>query len=173
LFCYTGGFSVHAALAGATHVVSIDQAAPALVAARENFARTGLDPASPAYAFEAVDAFAWLERARAEGQRHGLVIIDPPSFAPSEKSLDKALAAYRDLFAAGLFVVENGGYLCAASCSSHVDLEAFIGTLRDASQRARRRLRLLEVRGQPPDHPTLPAFKEGRYLKFILCRVDA
>jgi 23S rRNA (cytosine1962-C5)-methyltransferase len=52
-----------------------------------------------------------------------------------------------------------------------VDAEALLAALRDASARARRRLRVLEVRGQPADHPTVPAFKEGRYLKFVLCRV--
>ena len=26
------------------------------------------------------------------------------------------------------------------------------------------------VRGQPADHPTSPAWKEGRYLKFVITR---
>jgi 23S rRNA (cytosine1962-C5)-methyltransferase len=82
----------------------------------------------------------------------------------------KALAAYRDLFALSLGVVAEGGVLAAASCSSHVALEPFLGTLRDAGDKARRPLRVLEVRGQPADHPTIPAFAEGRYLKFVLCR---
>ena len=51
-------------------------------------------------------------------------------------------------------------------------MDAFIGTLRDAADKTRRPLRLLEVRGQPADHPTPPAFPEGRYLKFVLARAD-
>ena len=35
-----------------------------------------------------------------------------------------------------------------------------------------RPLRLLEVFGQPADHPSPPAFAEGRYLKFALLAVD-
>ena len=36
----------------------------------------------------------------------------------------------------------------------------------------RRGLRVLELRGQPVDHPWSLAFPEGRYLQFILCVVD-
>ncbi len=168
LFSYTGGFSVHAALGGATRVTSVDSAAAALEGARDNFILNGIEPAR--HVFECADVFDWLARARAAGRRFGVLIVDPPSFAPSEKSVDKALAAYRDLFTASLGVVDSGGVLCAASCSSHVDFEAFLGTLKDASARARRGLRILEVRGQPADHPTVPAFKEGRYLKFLISR---
>jgi 23S rRNA (cytosine1962-C5)-methyltransferase len=53
-----------------------------------------------------------------------------------------------------------------------VNLESFLGALRDAGEKARRRLRILEVRGQPADHPSLPAFPEGRYLKFVLLTAD-
>jgi 23S rRNA (cytosine1962-C5)-methyltransferase len=170
LFGYTGGFSVNAALAGAARVVTVDSASGAIEGARLNFTLNGLDPARHELACE--DAFAWLERARAGGRRFGLVVTDPPSFAPSEKSLKNALAAYRDLNALALGVVAEGGVLAAASCSSHVTPDAFLGTLRDAAVKARRRLRVLDVRGQPADHPSLPAFPEGRYLKFVLCRAD-
>jgi 23S rRNA (cytosine1962-C5)-methyltransferase len=170
IFGYTGGFSVQAALGGARQVVTVDTAAPALDGARANLTLNGLDPAR--HACEREDAFVWLERARAEGRRYGLVIVDPPSFAPSERAVKKALAAYRDLHARALAVVEPEGLLAAASCSTHVGLEAFLGTLADGAERARRRLRLLEVAGQPADHPSLPAFPEGRYLKFVIARAD-
>jgi 23S rRNA (cytosine1962-C5)-methyltransferase len=167
LFAYTGGFSVYAAKAGARRVATVDSAAPALESARGNFRINDIDPAIHEFACE--DAFAWLQKQK---PRFGLVITDPPSFAPSEKSVGRALAAYRDLNALALHAVMPGGLLAAASCSSHVDLESFLGALRDAGEKARRLLRILEVRGQPADHPTLPAFPEGRYLKFVLLRAD-
>jgi 23S rRNA (cytosine1962-C5)-methyltransferase len=170
LFGYTGGFSVNAALAGARRVTTVDVAAAAIEDAKRNFTANALDPAQHDFVVE--DAFAWLERAHAERRQFGLVITDPPSFAPSQKALQKGLNAYRDLHAHALAVVAPGGTLAAASCSSHVTMDAFVGTLRDAAVAARRPLRLLELRGQPADHPTLPAFPEGRYLKFVLCRAD-
>jgi 23S rRNA (cytosine1962-C5)-methyltransferase len=170
LFSYTGGFSVNAALAGARRVVTVDSAAGAIADARVNFQLNGLDPERHEFAVD--DAFAWLDRTHAAGRRFALVISDPPSFAPSEKALQKALTAYRDLHARCLALVGEGGVLAAASCSSHVTMDAFVGTLRDAADKARRPLRLLELRGQPGDHPSLPSFPEGRYLKFVLCRCD-
>jgi len=166
LFGYTGGFSVQCARGGASRVVTVDVARQALADARENFAANGLDPA--AHDFDCVDAFEWLDAAVAAGRTFDLVIVDPPSFAPSEKALKKALVAYRDLNASALRVVAPGGLFASASCSSHVAMEPFLEVLRDAAVVANRPLRLLEVRGQPPDHPSLPAFPEGRYLKFVL-----
>src|SRR5262249_42362408 len=138
LFGYTGGFSVHAALAGATHVVTIDSAAAALATARDNFCLNGLDPER--HEFAAVDAFEWLESARGEARRFGLVIVDPPSFAPSERALARALKAYRDLNALALSVVDHEGVLATSSCSSHVPMETFVEILRDAAAQARRPL---------------------------------
>jgi 23S rRNA (cytosine1962-C5)-methyltransferase len=170
LFGYTGGFSVAAALGGAKRVVTVDSAAPALKDAEINFALNGLDPG--AHELACADAFDWLKAAAAARRAFGLVVVDPPSFAPSEQSVGRALAAYRDVNALALKIVEPGGLLAAASCSSHVGMEAFLEALTDAGERARRPLRVLEVRGQPADHPTLPVFTEGRYLKFVLVRAD-
>lgn len=163
LFSYTGGFSLAAALGGATRVVSVDVARAAVEAARDNFALNGLDPAP--HGFVAADAFEFL----AEGDEpFDLVVVDPPSFAPNQKSLRAAEAAYAKLNAAAARRVRPGGLLAAASCSSHVSMDMFLQTLRESARIARRQLRLLEVRGEPPDHPTPLHFPEGRYLKFVL-----
>jgi 23S rRNA (cytosine1962-C5)-methyltransferase len=169
LFSYTGGFSVSAALGGAVHVESVDVARAAVEAAAQHFADNGIDPA--AHAFSAVDAFEWLAAAKEARRTFELVVTDPPSFAPSERALDAALAAYRDLNAAAMALVPDGGLLAAASCSSHVAMEPFCGSLAEAARQARRPLTVLEATGQPLDHPSAPGFSEGRYLKFVLCRV--
>jgi 23S rRNA (cytosine1962-C5)-methyltransferase len=164
LFSYTGGFSLHAALAGGI-VTSVDVAAAAHATAQESFRLAGVDPR--AHTFAAADCFAWLERAKNEGRRWDVVISDPPSFAPSEKAKGKGLAAYRALHRACADVLAEGGTLVAASCSSHVTAEDFASTLDDVAL-GRHDLRLLEMFGPPADHPTLPAFPEGRYLKLAV-----
>jgi len=113
------------------------------------------------------DAFAFLDAAKRRGATWDLVVSDPPSFAPNEKVVPRALAAYRSLHKACADVLAPGGVFCAASCSSHVDARAFATTLDDAAL-GRGDLRILEMRGAPPDHPTLAAFPEGRYLKFVV-----
>lgn len=163
-FCYTGGFSVAAALGGATRVVSVDRQAAAIETARRNFALSGL-PMKP-HDFLVQDVFVALRAAKAAGERFDWVIVDPPSFAPTEAAVPQARLAYQRLVAQALDIVTPGGFLSAASCSSHVDEEAFLSAMCDGARVAGRALRFLEIRGQPGDHPTLPAFPEGRYLKF-------
>jgi 23S rRNA (cytosine1962-C5)-methyltransferase len=165
LFSYAGGFSLFAAAGGARHVTSVDVAAGAHATAQASFRASGIDPA--AHAFATADVFAFLESARSKGQRWDLVISDPPSFAPNERSVGRALTAYRSLHKACASVLAPGGLLCAASCSSHVTGDMFLSTLDDATLE-RDDLRVLEVRGAGPDHPTLPAFPEGRYLEFAV-----
>jgi 23S rRNA (cytosine1962-C5)-methyltransferase len=165
LFSYTGGFSIHAALGGARHVTSVDLAAPAIAAAARNVARSGL-PAS-CHTGHAVDAFDFLAAAARRGQRWDVVVCDPPSFAPSHAVLDRALGAYRRLNAAALAVVAPGGLLMTASCSSHVTEAALMDAVAGAAVDAGRAIRLRHVAGADADHPVLPGFPEGRYLKFL------
>lgn len=165
VFSYTGGFSLHALLGGASRVTSVDVAAPAIRGLERNLALSEL--AGAAHEGVVADAFELLARAAAQGRRWDLVIVDPPSFAPSERARPAALAAYRKLAAAALAVVEPGGRFALASCSSHVAeldlLEAVSGL---ATLRAR------AIAGAASDHPVLPAFPEGRYLKFLFFDVD-
>lgn len=165
-FSYTGGFSVAAALGGSLQTTSVDLAAPILEAAKKNFSRNGLDPSL--HRFVAEDAFSFLRREAQQNQSYGLVILDPPSFAPNEKAREKALSAYQELNLLGLRVLAEGGVLCTASCSSHITEEDLVGALRDAAKEAKRPVRLVMRRGAGPDHPVPPAFSEGNYLKFLV-----
>ena len=162
LFAYTGGFSIHAALGGATRVTSVDIAGPAIAAIEKNVALSGL----PADTHERVtaDAFEFLARAKAQGRRWDLVIVDPPSFAPSERAKASALRAYEKLARAALAVVEPGGRFAFASCSSHVTEADLLGIIADLPAP---NLRLRIAAGAASDHPVLAAFTEGRYLKFL------
>jgi 23S rRNA (cytosine1962-C5)-methyltransferase len=164
LFSYAGGFSLRAALAGAT-VTSVDVAAAAHATAQASFALAGVDARK--HEFVTADVFAFLEDARKKKRAWDVIVCDPPSFAPSEKAKPRALAAYRALHRACAAVLAPGGVLCAASCSSHVDAADFASTLDDVALE-RSDLSLLEQFGPPADHPTVAGWKEGRYLKFAV-----
>jgi len=94
----------------------LDISGPALAMARRNVALNfGEDTVHETLA---EDAFAAMERlARAE-QEFDIVIVDPPSFAKSDKEISGALAAYRKLHKLALPLVAPGGVLLAASCSA-------------------------------------------------------
>ena len=164
LFSYTGGFSCAAALGAAVHVTSVDIARGANDVAMRTFRANQLDPR--AHAFVTADVFAFLDQAYERGDSYDLIISDPPSFAPNEKALAKALQAYRRLHKQCARLLAPGAVLCAASCSSHVTMQAFVATLDD--QVLERKMRVLGLYGPPPDHPTLASWPEGRYLKFVV-----
>lgn len=166
LFGYTGGFSVYAAAGGATSTTTVDSAAGAIASARQNFERNGLS--TVAAEFAVADVFAFLTEARKKGRRWDLVISDPPSFAPSRRALPDALRAYRRLHRLCAGVVRPGGIFCAASCSSHVDEGAFAESVVAGCADAGGHFHEREQHGAGEDHPVLPVFPEGRYLKFII-----
>lgn len=170
LFGYTGGFSLYAARGGARSTDTVDLARPAIAAARRNYELNGLSLARAG--FHAMDVFEFLESARAGRRTWDLVVSDPPSFAPSRESREKARRAYLRLHQLAASVTSRGGLLCAASCSSHVGREEFLASVEAGAARAGRRFRLEELRGAGRDHPVLEAFPEGDYLKFAMGKVS-
>jgi 23S rRNA (cytosine1962-C5)-methyltransferase len=169
LYSYTGGFSVAAGLGGALEVTSVDVAEGAIRMAEATWAENGLDP--KVHRAVASDVPAFLAQKGRGTPVYDLVVSDPPSFAPNERSVATALESYRALHRAGLRRVVPGGLYLAASCSSHVDREAFDRTVREGAEQAGRVLQVLERWSAPADHPRLLAFPEGDYLKCLLCRV--
>lgn len=168
LFAYTGGFSIHALAAGAAHVTSLDVAPGLATSIDENLALNGLDPAR--HEFIAADAFAWLDKP--QRPRFDVVVVDPPSLATSRKQVPQAEQAYVKTFAAAASAVVDDGLLVACSCTAQVGEEAFLTLVARAMDAAQRAFRIVEVRGLPPDHPTLAALPESRYLKCALIRID-
>lgn len=168
LYGYTGGFSIAAGLGGARRVDTVDVAEGALEFARRGWALNGLDPSLHETFSEDVPRF--LEQAASHRRTWDLIVSDPPSFAPRKDAKKKALSAYRALHRSCLKRLTDGGLYLAASCSSHVDRDAFEQTVKDAAEKAGVVLQVLGRWGAAPDHPRLLGFPEGDYLKVLLCR---
>jgi 23S rRNA (cytosine1962-C5)-methyltransferase len=169
LFSYTGGFSLFAGLGGATQITSVDIAAPAIEAAKHNLRLNQLDHIHQAHS---ADAFEFLEEANKQKQLWDLVITDPPSFAPNQKALPKAVEAYTRVFTSSLKLTKAGSLFAASSCSSHLTYENFLDICRESFSKSRRVGSTIYLGGQPFDHPYPTAMSELRYLKFALFRVD-
>lgn len=167
-FCHTGGFGLVAAVHGARSVVGIDIDAKAISTARDNAARNDV---TDRVQFVNENAFDWLRR-ESSGQAHyDLGILDPPAFTKSKDAVAQALRGYKEINLRGLKLIRSGGLLVTSSCSYHVSEAAFIEIVQAAAHDAHRFVRILEVRGQAPDHPVLPALPESRYLKWLLLAV--
>ncbi len=167
-FSYTGGFGIAALLAGAEQVTSIDQSAPIIAQAREQFAINGFDP--DAHVFAVGDAFAYLEEQANAGTQYDIVVLDPPAFSKTQHQRPQALRAYRRLNGLGLRVLAPGGLLVTCSCSGSVTLADFQSAIVEAAVQHGRALQSAEIFTHGLDHPTLMAMSESGYLKVLFCR---
>ena len=167
MFCYSGGFSLSAAAAGASAVLGVDASEKAVALAQANAALNGVANVrfQPGNCFETMEALA------ASGERFEAVILDPPKFARSRRALDEALRAYHWLNRLGVELLAPGGILVTCSCSGHVRRDDFLLMLLGVAQQTRRELQVLEQRGAAADHPVAVTCSEGEYLKCAICRV--
>lgn len=172
VFASTGGFTVHAAAGGAASVHAIDLSAPTLAAAERNVAHNSTLPAVARCEIttEVADAFEAMSELNRAKRRFDMVIVDPPSFAQSTAAIPTALGAYTRLTHLALDLVDDGGILVLASCSSRVTVADFFERI--ALVADGRDIGLTELRrtGHDIDHPV--TFPEGSYLKAGIWRVE-
>ena len=90
LFCYTAAASVQAAMAGASHSLSIDMSNTYLDWAQRNFDLNSLR--SSKHQLLRADCLKWLE---IEGELYDVIFLDPPTFSNSKK-MDSVLDIQRD-----------------------------------------------------------------------------
>ena len=184
LFAYAGAFSVHALAGGARRAVDVDVAPAALRDAARNVAANdaairaatlGDDrPAADRHATLALDLLADPAAALGHPALAGsdLIVLDPPSLARHKGQRHAALRAYRRLNRAAMAALPAGGLLATASCTAQVGPDAFRAVLAEAAAEADVDARVLHEAGHAADHPVPLAFPEGRYLKFVLLRID-
>ncbi len=165
LCSYTGGFSVSAALAGATDVTAVDLDEKAVAMAKRN---ANLNDAR--VKFTHADAFTWVRTMIENGRKWDLVIADPPKFIFS-KDDDLGVAKYADLNKLAVQLVAPGGLFVTCSCSGQLSADAFENIVTKSAHRLDKRLQIFDRTGPGPDHPTLSNYPESRYLKLLWARV--
>lgn len=161
-FCYSGAWSLHAARAGAEEVLGIDESAKAIQWASEQAQENGLGDLCH---YTAANVFDYLKEADARRERFDAIVLDPPAFVKSRGKLREGIEGYWEINRRAMRMIKTGGHLITCSCSYHVDPETFRAMLSRAARAARRRVTLLEMRGQGRDHPTLLPATESAYLK--------
>ena len=165
-FSYTGGFSIAALAGGAKRVTAIESSAAALEVAKENLAANPLDAAK--VGFVQADVFAQLRTLRDQNAKFGLIVLDPPKFAPSAAQVPKAARAYKDINLWALKLLAPGGLLATFSCSGGVSAELFQSIVAGAALDAGGEAKIIERFGAAADHPVALEFPEGEYLKGFL-----
>jgi 23S rRNA (cytosine1962-C5)-methyltransferase len=169
-FSYTGGFTLQALAHGAASVTSVDSSADALQLAREHVGLNDL----PEDRCEWVDAdvFQYLRKLRDQNRQFDLIILDPPKFAPTAASAERAARGYKDINLLGFKLLRPGGLLATFSCSGGVSADLFRKIVAGAALDAGTDAQVLDQFHSTPDHPVSLAFPEGEYLKGLLCRIN-
>ncbi len=168
-FTDTGSFALNAAKNGAQRVHAVDISASAVAAAEENARLNGLEDRVE---FETANVFDLLPRlAESSAREYDLVILDPPAFTKSRRTVAGAERGYKEINYRAMKLLPRGGFLATCSCSHFLTDEMFRGILRDAAADAQVSLREVEARRQAPDHPILWNVPETSYLKFYIFQV--
>jgi 23S rRNA (cytosine1962-C5)-methyltransferase len=169
MFAHVGGFGLAALAAGAESALAVDGSAPALALAEEGARRSGV---ADRFATLKADAFDALRAMGGEGRRFGVVVCDPPAFAPSKQALEAGLRAYERTARLAARLVEPGGFLTLCSCSHAADLAAFQQACVRGIFAAGREGALIHAGGAGPDHPVHAALPETGYLKALFFRLN-
>ena len=167
-FTHTGSFALNAAMGGAKHVTAVDVSESAVEMARANAARNGLTGAVDCVAANVFDLLPALEK---EPKRYDFIILDPPAFTKSRRTVANAISGYKEINYRAMKLLPRGGLLATCSCSHFATEEKFAAMLHSAARDAGVQLRQIEARQQACDHPILWGVEETNYLKFYLFQV--
>ena len=165
-FCNSGGFSMNAAT-NANSVKAVDISKSALQTVERNAELNGFKNVTTLEG----DVFKVLRDEKASGKKYDVVILDPPAFCKSINEVKDSLRGYKDINILGMKLVEKGGILVSSSCTHFITEQMFMNMLTDASRESGRRVRVLEIKTQAPDHPALLSDDETSYLKFVVLQI--
>lgn len=165
-YCYTGGFEVAAARAGAASVAGWDSSEAALVQARRHHELNGTGGVVAGY--EAVDVPSRLRKARDRREEWDLIVLDPPKLVGSRAGLERGLRGYKDINLLAMKLLSPGGVLATFSCSGLVDAATFRTAVGWAARDCGREVKIVGDLGQPGDHPRLAESGECDYLKGLV-----
>lgn len=163
-FTHTGSFGLNAANGKAKRVVSVDISSSAIEMAKKNADRNQLD-----VEYVVADVFEYLENMKKN--EFDLIILDPPAFTKSKKTVNNAYEGYKKINLAAMRKLPRGGYLATCSCSHFMENYLFVRMLKEAAHEANVDLRLIEERRQCCDHPILWNVPETEYLKFYIFQI--
>ncbi len=165
-FSFNGGFALHLATSCET-VLGIDISDDAVAAAGRNAALNETGNVT----FRAANVFDALREMESDRERFDTIVLDPPAFTKSRATVKSGARGYKEINLRGLKLLNPGGVLITCTCSYHMSEEMFLDLIAQAALDARRRLQIIEKRGQSSDHPVLLGVPETHYLKCVIARV--
>lgn len=169
VFSHVGGFGLAALAAGAKSALAVDSSQAALDLASGGAKASGFEDCFETRKGDAFDVMAAL---KGEGAEFGLVVSDPPAFAPAKPALEAGLRAYERAARGAASLVEPGGFLALCSCSHAATLPKFMEASLRGIGKAGRRGRILHMGQASADHPMHSNLSESGYLKAVFLALD-
>lgn len=169
LFSYVGGWSVQAAVFGASEVWAVDTSADALDKLCINATFNGVEKRVRGLHGDVFDQLKILSENQ---ERFDVIVLDPPAFIKKRKDEKPGLIAYKRVNEIALRLLNPGGFFISSSCSQHLSLDHLRQVVLAGSLKNKRDLQMLGSGCQAPDHPIHPAIPETAYLKTLFCRVN-
>ncbi len=166
-FCYSGGFSVYALKNSAKSVMSVDISQDAIAHCNKNINLN--KPYTGVHEAIAKDCFNYLRELAPK--QFDVIILDPPAFAKSVSSIDKAARGYKDINLCALKALESGGILFTFSCSQHISTDLFKKIIFAAAKDAQKDVKIIHELYQSTDHPTSIFCPQSSYLKGLVLYV--
>lgn len=164
---HTGSFAMNAFLGGAKKVTAMDISSKALEDSCENFKLNNMN-------IDTIcgDVFDVLkELSEKKNKEYDFIILDPPAFTKSRKTINSALKGYQEINYLALKSLPRGGFFATASCSHFATPNLFLNAVYKASIDAGVKLKQVGYFGASYDHPVLIGVEETRYLKFYVFQV--
>ncbi len=169
-FTYQGGFALHLARV-CDRVTAVDSSRPGLEVAEQNEQINLAQHRSGEIEWIEANVFDLLKDYATTGRQYDTIVLDPPAFAKTKRTVLTALRGYKELNLRAFKMLRPGGVLMSCSCSFHVSDAEFVEMLGSAAADAGRRVRILEKRGASQDHPALLNVPETAYLKCVIAQV--
>ena len=95
-------------------VYAVDVSEAAVEMARANAVRNGLDGVMDCVAANVFDLLPQLAK---EPVKYDFIILDPPAFTKSRKTVANAMTGYKEINYRAMQLLPRGGYLATCSCS--------------------------------------------------------
>jgi|WetSurSiteA1Bulk_404760.scaffolds.fasta_scaffold08824_2 23S rRNA (cytosine1962-C5)-methyltransferase len=161
LFCNEGGFALNASYAGAKNVTAVDSSTHSIKQAIQNAEINGYSQIN----FLCNDVFTFFDEVFQTQQKFNVIVLDPPSFTKSKKTVKTALKGYLELNYKSMKLLHKNSFLFTYCCSHHISESNFEEMLVKAGREAGRKIQILDFANCTYDHPVLPQMSETKYLK--------
>src|SRR5574344_1362038 len=125
---HTGSFAMNAYLGGAKSVTAMDISEKAIIDAQTNFKLNNMN-------IDTIvgDVFEVLkEREEKKEPKFDFIILDPPAFTKSRKTINSAMKGYQEINYLAIKSIQRGGYFATASCSHFASEDLFKKAIFDA-----------------------------------------